>query len=233
MSAQLSLAVSLRDDCQLDNFLVVPEANKQIVSFLRDDFGMEREHFVFLWGKEGSGRSHLLQGACHHWADKGKSVQYLPLAQLAGLDPEQVIAGLENVDLVCIDEINLVTQQQKWAEVLFHFYNRSREYGTCLLVSADVPPAGLIGTLADLQSRLSMATVFQMSDYTDTDKAAILHFRAERLGLQLSEEASEFLLRRAPRGLEELMQMLRDLDVISLAQQRKLSIPFIKQVFGW
>lgn len=233
MTDQLSLEVSLRDECQFDNFYVCPDTTNQIVSFLKGSFGVGQEHFAFLWGKGGSGRSHLLQGTCHYWADKGKSILYLPLAEVAGLQPEQVMSDLEEVDLVCIDEINLVIQQRQWAEVLFHFYNRSRDTGTCLLVSADVPPAGLTSALVDLQSRMSSATIFQLPDYSDTDKANILQFRAERLGLQLSDESADFLLRRAPRGLNALMEMLRQLDGISLAQQRKLSIPFIKQVFGW
>ena len=233
VTGQMGLALSLRDDCRFDTFLTLPGSRQQIVDFIYQQFSAERERFVYLWGVEGSGRSHLLQAACHHWASNNRKVQYLPLADLRTLPPEQVMAGLENVDLVCIDEVNLIADQQNWLEVLFHFFNRSRDSGTCLLASADVPPVRLALGLADLQSRLSTATVFQMDTYIDTDKISILQFRANCLGLQLSDEAAGLLLNRAPRQLDSLIERLRELDRSSLIHQRKLTVPFIKKVFDW
>ncbi len=233
MTEQMSLALSLRDDCRFDNFLAVSKSGEHIVSFLKEQFNAEEESLVYLWGADGCGRSHLLQAVCHGWVAEGRSVQYLPLSELRDHSSEQVVAGLEYIDLVCIDEINLIAELADWQQDLFHFFNRSRDRGRCLLISADQPPSKLSMGLADLQSRLSTATTFQMPGYTDAEKITVLQFRARRLGLQLSDEAAQFLLNRAPRRLEDLIDKLRELDRSSLIHQRKLSVPFIKQVFSW
>ena len=233
MTEQMSLALSLRDDCRFDNFLALPGAGTQIVAFLEQRFSSQLENLVYLWGADGSGRSHLMQAVCHHWLGQGKSVQYLPLSELRDSPPEQVMADLEYLDLVCIDEVNLVANKANWLDQLFHFFNRSRERAGCLLISADMPPAQLGLSLADLQSRLSASTVFQLPSYSDPEKIQILQFRAQCLGLQLSNEAAQFLLNRAPRQLNLLVEKLRELDHSSLVHQRKLSIPFIKEVFSW
>ena len=233
MTEQMSLALSLGDDSRFDNFLALPGAGMQVVNFLQNKFSRDQENIVYLWGAQGCGRSHLLQASCHRWLRQGKSVQYLPLSELHDYPPEQVMASLEDIDLVCIDEINRVADQSSWLDELFHFFNRGRERGNCLLVSAGVPPAQLDFGLADLQSRLSAATVFQLPGYSDDEKMQVLQYRAEGLGLELSDEAAQFLLNRAPRQLELLIEKLHELDHSSLVHQRKLSIPFIKQVFRW
>lgn len=233
MTEQMGLALSLRDDCRFDNFLALPGAGDQIVAFLVQRFSKQLENLVYLWGPEGSGRSHLMQAVCHRWLLQGKSVQYLPLSELRDYPPDQVMADLEYLDLVCIDDVNLVATQDDWLDQLFHFFNRSQGRAGCLLISADMPPAQLGLSLADLQSRLGASIVFQLPSYSDPEKTRILQFRAQCLGLHLSKEAAQFLLNRAPRQLNLLVDKLRELDHSSLVHQRKLSIPFIKEVFSW
>ena len=243
MIEQMGLALSLSDDCSFDNFLTVANPGVHVVTyirehfirghFIREQFGAEQDSLVYLWGMEGSGRSHLLQATCHDSVTQGKTVQYLPLSELLAYPADQVVAELEHVDVVCIDEINLISEAGDWLDALFHFFNRSRSTGTCLLISADVPPAQLALGLADLQSRLSAATIFQLPPYSDTEKTQVLQYRAKCLGLELSDDAARFLLNRAPRQLGSLIEKLRELDRSSLAHQRSLTIPFIKQVFSW
>ena len=226
-------ALSLSNDCRFDNFLTVANSGAQVATYLQEQFSAEKDSLVYLWGMKGSGRSHLLQSTCHDSLEQEKTVQYLPLAELRAYPADQVMAELEHIDVVCIDEINLISEQADWLDALFHFFNRSRSSGTCLLISADVPPTQLVLGLADLQSRLSAATIFQLPSYSDTEKAQVLQYRAKCLGLDLSDDAAQFLLNRAPRQLGSLIEKLRVLDRSSLAHQRRLSIPFIKQVFSW
>ncbi len=56
--------------------------------------------------------------------------------------------------------------------------------------------------------------------------------RASRLGLQLQDEVAKYLLHRMPRDMHQLFDMLEQLDHQSLAKQRKLTIPFVKQALN-
>lgn len=233
MTGQLGLPLSPSKDSRFDNFLGLSGSYKQTINFLKGQFGLDQENVVYLWGAEGSGRTHLSQAVCHHWLELDKTVQYLPLSEFREYPPEQLMADLELLDLVCIDEINLVADHSNWLNELFHFFNRGRAQRSCLLVTGDAPPAQLGLGLADLQSRLSAATVFQLPGYSDAEKIQVLQFRAKQLGLHLADAPAQFLLNRAPRQLEVLIQKLHELDRSSLVYQRRLSIPFMKQVFCW
>lgn len=228
--AQLALPVHLRDDATLDNFLF-GEALGPLEPMLQAQTAAAGEPIIYLHGPSGTGRSHLLQGACH--AVSSGEALYLPLEQLGAMAPEQVLDGMEALSLVCLDDLHAIAGAADWELALFHFINRAREQGCRLLVSAAAAPRQLAIALPDLASRLSWGVVFQLDAPSDADKLAILRFRAERRGLQLEEEAARYILSRAPRAMAALMELLETLDRDSMALQRTLTIPFIKSRLGW
>ena len=57
-----------------------------------------------------------------------------------------------------------------------------------------------------------------------------LRSRAAQRGLELPEETAEYLLRRMPRDLASLYGVLDKLDEASLMAQRRLTVPFIRDV---
>ncbi len=222
MSAQLPLGIGLRDSANFNNFFVGP--NAEVV------FQLERgdEPFVFLWGSEGSGRSHLLQAACHRMSAGTGGAVYLPLSESPELAPA-MLEGLETMALVTVDDLQQVAGQSEWEHGLFHLYNRARDSGCRIIVAADAPPAALGISLPDLSSRLGWGPVYQLLPLDDVDKCAALQLRAHRRGLELSDEVANYLLRRSPRGLHSLFSLLEHLDRASLAAQRRLTIPFVRE----
>ena len=226
---QLPLLVQLRDDATLDNFLAT-EQMEPLVAGVRSQCEGAGEPVVFVHGGAGSGKSHLLQAACHL---AGENALYLPLKQLSVYPPEEVLAGVETLGLVALDDIDAVMGEESWEHGLFGLYNRAREWGCKLLITAHAAPRALAVDLADLRSRLSWGVVYQLPSSDDQQKQAILQFRARRRGLALSEEVARFIVTRASRDLEQLLALLDQLDKASLARQRALSIPFVKQILGW
>ena len=228
--AQLALPVHLRDDATLENFLF-SESLGPLLPMLEQQTGLDGEPSIFLYGPPGSGRSHLLQGACH--ALSSGDALYLPMDQLSAMAPDQVLDGVEVLSRVCLDNVHAIAGDPDWETALFHFVNRARERGCRLLLSADAAPRQLNIALPDLASRLSWGVVFQLPAPTDPDKLAILRFRAARRGLQLEDEAARYILSRAPRAMSALMDLLEQLDRDSMALQRTLTVPFIKARLGW
>jgi DnaA family protein len=226
---QLSLAVHLRDDATLDNFLALPRV-EPLLRALRSQLDPDGEAFIYVYGPPGVGKSHLLQASCH--AAAGKAV-YLPLAELRQYPAGDVLQGVEHLDRVCLDDIQAVLGDPVWELALFDCYNRARQHGCRLVVAGDAPPRVLPVDLADLRSRLSWGIVYQLAAGDDEDKAAILQFRAMRRGLAMPPGVASYIVSRAPRGMEQLLGVLDQLDRASLAQQRALSIPFVKQALGW
>ncbi|WP_111641267.1 DnaA regulatory inactivator Hda [Marinimicrobium alkaliphilum] len=230
---QLSLGVSLNDDATFDNFYAPDDsANAQVLALLREQVNGGAEWFVYLWGASGVGLTHLLQAGCHRAQAAGLSVQYLPLAELVGFAPSDLLDGLEQVDYVCIDALQAVAGRPDWDEALFHFYNRMRDAGGRLLVAAVQGPQELPVGLADLRSRLQWGVTCQVQPLTDEQKCAALMRRAHARGLELSEEVAHYIIQRVPRDMNELFCYLQRLDHASLAEQRRLTIPFVKKALN-
>ncbi len=226
---QLPLPVHLRDEATMDNFL--PGAgNEALIAALGGLVDGRGEPVILLHGASGSGKSHLLQACCH---SAGEGALYLPLGDLASFAAGEVLEGVDGMRLLCLDDLHAVLGDAQWERALFNLYNRARDSGQALLLSADAPPRQLPVALADLQSRLSWAVVFQLAPLDDDRRCEILQFRARRRGLTLPLDVANYVVSRAPRGMEALLDSLDRLDRASLAQQRHLSIPFVRQILDF
>jgi DnaA-homolog protein len=241
----MSLRVSLDDDATFDNFyLSENSANLFVVEHLRCRLNAwvsaQRENspgtvlgdFSWLWGQKGAGRSHLLQAVCHEADRFGLKVFYLDLSTCGQMHPD-VLLGLEHVSALCLDELQWVAGKHEWELALFHLYNRMVNQQTPLLVASDKSPKQCGFTLADLQSRLQSAVVFQLAELDDEGKAAALQLRASRCGFELSREVADYLISRSERSTHSLFTILHKLDRHSLETQRKVTIPLVKSLMGW
>lgn len=230
-SVQLTLGFKIRDDATFGNFY--PGNNSLVLETLNKLILALGERFVFLSGAEGFGKSHLLQACCHEIVKRGGSAIYIPLQQYQELSTS-LFEELETIDLVCLDDVDSVLnahpESAKWEEAIFHLYNRCLNSQNRLLISARVLPQQLGIQLADLHSRLMAGLVLTMKGLNEQQMILALQMRAYARGLLFSREVGEYLLRRCPREMKQLISVLEKLDQSSLTLQRRLTIPFVKQV---
>lgn len=183
---------------------------------------------LWLWGAPGTGRTHLLQAACAAAGAASRRAAYLPLGD-AGFGPEQ-LAGLDGLDLVCLDDLGVVAERPEWQAALFALYQGLLEHDGALVMAAATPPAALRLPLADLGSRLRAAEVWQLRALPEAEQGAALTRRAAVLGLALPGETLTYLQRRLPRDFAALCDVLDRLDGAALAAQRPLTVPFVRAV---
>ena len=81
-----------------------------------------------------------------------------------------------------------------------------------------------------MRTRLAWGLVYQLAPLADADKARHLKAAAARRGLALPDEVVAFLMSRLPRDLDSLNALLDRLDRHSLARQRPLTVPLVKEV---
>lgn len=227
MPTQLTLPIRLRDDATIANFYFAN--NEILLSALPHFINQEGDGFIYLHGKQGVGRSHLLQACCHEANQQGLTAAYIPLLDIQFLNPS-IFDELEKIDLVCLDDVDAIAGQKIWEESLFHLFNRIRDNKNKLLVVANVVPHELNLNLRDLVSRLNSGLIYQIHELNDEERLSALQFRAKLRGLELSDEVGSFLLHRVERNLSFLFQALEKLDQASLVAQKKLTIPFVKQI---
>lgn len=230
ISEQLPLAVQLRDDATFDNFYTA--GNGLLLDQLQTQLD-QSDRYIFIYGGQGSGRSHLLQAACHLAEQKGFQPLYLPLRELKTYSPDELFENLEQLDLICLDDVDVVLGDDAWELALFNLFNRVKEANTALLVSAPCAVRELVLKLPDLASRLSWGKLFQLNLLDDDQRQKALQFRALKRGMELPDDVVQFIYHRCQRDIGALFVVLDKLDKASLQEKRKLTIPFVKTVLQW
>ena len=221
---QLVLPLQLADHAVFASFL--DHGNETLVSTLASLSAGDTGQGCWLWGAPATGKTHLLQAVCDRAGDRSV---YLPLAMLAQAGPG-ILEGLASRTLVCIDDIGQIVGQDAWEVGLFNLFNDLQESGGQLIVAARAAPRECGIVLADLASRMSRLPVFQIHALDEQQRVAALKLRARHRGLDLPDDTAAYMLRRSRRDMASLYELLDKLDLEALRAQRRLTIPFVRDV---
>ncbi|HET7810030.1 MAG TPA: DnaA regulatory inactivator Hda [Steroidobacteraceae bacterium] len=223
---QLTLGVQLKERATFASFLTA--RNQELVAHLRQVAANTPPGATWLAGPHTAGKSHLLQAVCAA-VPEGRRAAYLPLETLLPFGPE-TLGGAEALDLACYDDVQAIAGLAAWEERLFSLWQRSLERGTSLLFAARESPAHVDFGLADLKSRLTSSSVFAVRELNDDEQLEALALRARLRGLELPVETARYLQRRFPRDMRTLCEVLDTLDDAAFVAQRRLTVPFIRDV---
>lgn len=218
---QLLLGITPPPQPTLINF--VPGRNAELLQALDNVLaGRESERIIYLWGPPGCGRSHLLQGVAGVCMRNKMSTAYF------ACDENTHFADGSETDCVLVDDVDRLNDGTQIG--LFNLYNRIRDEGNAfLLVTGPAAPAQL-KLREDLVTRLGWGLVYQVHELTDEEKVEAMKSHAISRGLDLSQEVCDYLLRHERRDLPSLMATLDALDSYSLASQRKITVPLVREL---
>jgi DnaA-homolog protein len=225
MLEQLTLGIRLHDTANFDSFFA--GNNDEVICSLKKMIEIPIWNYIYIYGNCNVGKSHLLQACCHYASCQQFMPFYLPLSSKF---PPSILENLDNFSLVCIDNIETIAGSPNWEEALFHFYNRSTQKNTRIIIAGDHVPSQLSFTLPALVSRLSSGIIYMIKPLDDKQKLAALQLRATMRGLVLNEEVGQYLLNHYPRDMSALFGLLDILDQASLEARHRLTVPFVKSV---
>lgn len=190
------------------------------------------ETVCMIWGARGSGLSHLLEAVCRERQalQPKDTVHYFDLSSLIDVDPFSIFTGVEHANLVCLDGLEAVCGDPNWERAVFHLFNNLKDNAKRLVVASHVQPSQLPFILPDLRSRVLGSLMFFVETLSDDKKQDVIIDRARAKGLDMPKDVASFILLRSPRQTAILFEMLDRLDKASLEHQRKLTIPFVKDI---
>jgi len=240
VTAQLPLVLRWPRRQRFEHFC--PGPNAAAVAAVRALALGEGAPWVYLHGPQGSGRSHLLMAACQaHIAARAdgdaaadarlpatapRRAQYVPLAALA--DPEEALQAAPGNTLLALDDLDAVAGNAAAEHALFDLYNRARAGQLDLLFAASAAPGQLGIQLPDLRSRLGACIRFALKPLDATARRAVLKRYATGRGIQLEDSVLDWLFTHHARDLGTLLDLLDRLDRASLAAQRRITVPFLR-----
>ena len=148
---------------------------------------------------------------------------------LAPAGPE-LLEGLASRELICLDDINAVAGAAAWEAALFDLCNQALDAERALVVAAPMSPRECPIELPDLQSRLARLPAFKVRPLDEADRVSALQLRAQHRGIELPDDTARYLLTRSRRDMASLYELLDRLDTEALRAQRRLTIPFVREV---
>ena len=185
----------------------------------------------FLWGSVSTGKTHLLQAICNQLASTDQNVIYLPMKDLVNQSAD-ILNDMQQLDVLCIDDVDAVLGNQQWDRQLFILINELRANNKTIVMTATSSPHEVKVSFPDLASRLVWGPVYKLSLLQDQEKSRAIQAHAKVRGLEVSDEVCSYLLKRFPRDLNKLIELLDQLDKESLVQQKKVTVPFVKSVLN-
>jgi DnaA family protein len=225
LGPQLPLALRYPPDQRFETWVGMPLALARLQALAIG----EGSDALYVQGGNGSGKTHLLLAACAAAETEGRRANYLSLARVRG-HARDALQGVEQAELVALDDLDAIAGSREDEIALFDLHNRVRDAGVGLVYAARDVPAGLPLVLPDLRSRLAHCSLVALRALNDDGRAEVLRQRAATRGLVFEEAALEWLLRRHSRDLSDLGALFERLDRASLAAQRRLTVPFLRQV---
>jgi len=198
---QLLLDIQLPARPSFENFLVGQNA-EALYTLINSLSEQPSQHFIYLWGASGSGKSHLLQAMTDQAEAQGKSI-------------------------VSADDVHGFNEAQQIA--LFNAYNQAREQHSIVLVTGNASPMQM-GLRDDLASRLAWGVTYQLHPLSDEEKASALKARAHQRGMKLPDDVVDYCFRFLRRDLPSLMATLDALDQWSLQEKKPVTVNMLRKL---
>jgi len=230
---QLALSVQLPDDETFDSFIGSTNVGsvELLQRFIGNPIKQNNLSSFYLFGIEGVGKSHLIHAVSNLADSNGLSSLCLSAAELRSL-PVNMLEGLESLDIICLDDVHLLSGDIVWQQAIFDLFNRLKEQGKKIVITGNQAVNELTLELPDLISRLSWGLIAQIKPITDEEKMEAIQYRAQQRGFVIQDEVAKYLVNHYSRDMQALIDYLDTLDKRSIREQRKITIPFIKQALS-
>jgi dnaA regulatory inactivator hda len=182
----------------------------------------KHDPFIYVWGEEGAGKSHLLRAWVAQALDAGKKAVYIDAAATPLTE-----AAFE-AEYLAIDQIEKLGNEEQ--ALLFAVFNRFRNSGKgFLLLSSEHTPQQLV-IREDLRTRMAYCLVYEVKPLTDREKIDALVSMAAARQVTIDPEIFEYLLNHWRRDMDSLMQMLDTLDNYAVTMGKRITLPLLRQL---
>lgn len=193
---------------------------------------------LFIYGKTGHGKTHLIQAVGNQIKKTGKKVFYVTSERFAVDYFNALQSGSANnfkdryrqYDVLIMDDIQFLATKEKTQEELFHLFNALHDNNKQIVFSSDQHPALLNGMEERLQSRFSQGMIVDLPAPDLESRAAILRAKAAQNSISLNDDVVDHLAQTIEGNVRELEGALNTIMCQSQLLGRTLSIDEVRTI---
>jgi len=193
---------------------------------------------LFIYGKTGHGKTHLIQAVGNYLKNHGKKVFYVTSERFTVDYFNSLQNGTANnfkdkyrqYDVLIMDDVQFLANKEKTQEELFHLFNALHDNNKQIIFSSDIHPALLSGLEDRLRSRFAQGMIVDIPAPDMESRAAILRAKAAQNSLTLDDSVVDHLAHTIEGNIRELEGALNTIMCQTQLTGRTLSIDEVKQI---
>ena len=225
---QLIFPFQLNQKASFNNFFCSSD-NRNLITRLSDIVSSNDAHEIIISGKNGSGKSFLIQAICNELGLKDKKFAFVPMNKAINMGIE-IFQDLASLDVICIDDLQLILASRDWEKALFNLINECQQSCCSLILSiGDSQPLEEVTKLPDLLSRIKRMEFMILREVQNDQLKQALGFVSRKLDIKIEKAELDFLLKHQTRKFSILVENLLSLDQQAASLKRRITIPLIKE----
>lgn len=193
---------------------------------------------LFIYGKTGHGKTHLIQAVGNHLKRSGKKVFYVTSERFTVDYFNSLQNGTANnfkdkyrqYDVLIMDDVQFLANKEKTQEELFHLFNAFHDTNKQIVFSSDIHPALLSGLEDRLRSRFAQGMIVDIPAPDMESRGAILRAKAAQNGIVLIDEVISHLAFTIEGNIRELEGALNTIMCQSQLLGRSLTLEEVKVI---
>jgi len=193
---------------------------------------------LFIYGKTGHGKTHLIQAVGNQVKKTGKKVFYVTSERFTVDYFNSLQNGTANnfkdkyrkYDVLIMDDVQFLANKEKTQEELFHLFNALHDTNKQIVFSSDIHPALLSGLEDRLRSRFSQGMIVDIPAPDIESRAAILRAKAAQNSITLSDDVVDYLAAAIEGNIRELEGALNTILCQSQLLGKTLSVDEVKVI---
>lgn len=205
--------------------------------------GADNYNPLFICGPTGMGKTHLLNAVGNHIHQKFPELTIMYVSAERFLN--ECISSIrraemdkfrlryrEKCDILLMDDIQVLGRGEAVQEEFFHTLNDFFSKGQQVIVASDRMPKDIKGLEDRIRTRLEWGLIadIQMPDLET--RVAILRYKAEKKGIRLPNEVSNYIAKISKRSIRELEGNLNKVKMFSELQGLSISMDLAKKVLS-
>ena len=222
---QLALQIQINERASLNNFFV-SKNNDKTIQVLKDLLNSKNGVQIFIDDLGSNGKSYLLQAICNDFSNSNNSSIYIPMHEVINLDPS-ILEGVSELNLICIDDVDLISKRGEWEIALFNLINECYEKECLLLLSGSI---NKLEAIPDLVSRIKKMEILRLEAINDDELLEATQAISKNLNIKISDKNLNYLMNNSRRDIKTIFRTLSQLEKESLERKKSIGLNLIKEV---